>query len=307
MNAKILFASLLVAICSLSFAEGAPRARPNILFIMTDDHAAHAMSCYGSVVNQTPNMDRIAREGMRFDRCFVVNSICTPSRASILTGKYSHRNGTPVFNAGMRGGKNTPYLGGTRVPSFWRWPGGFKGGVDCDRLTAHLDVFPTLVEVAGAAMNRVPRNQVEGRSLLPLLKNPEANWPERMLVTHIGRWEKGAVSGAKYQNCSIRTKDFQLVSAPGPKQDAAVPRWQLFNLQNDRAETSNVIGEHPEIARRMAEAYEDWWRNVQPGLVNEDVVAPKVNPFKALYWQQLGGGPDEALRRQMDPSAANLK
>lgn len=72
--------------------------RPNILFIMTDDHAANAMTCYGSVVNQTPNMDRIASEGMRFDRCLVVNSICTPSRATILTGKYSHINGVPVFN-----------------------------------------------------------------------------------------------------------------------------------------------------------------------------------------------------------------
>src|SRR4029453_18001985 len=74
------------------------QSRPNILFIMTDAHAAHAMSCYGSVVNRTPNMDRIANEGMRFDRCFVVNSICTPSRATILTGKYSHLNGVPVFN-----------------------------------------------------------------------------------------------------------------------------------------------------------------------------------------------------------------
>ncbi len=72
--------------------------RPNILFIMTDDHAAHAMSCYGSVVNQTPNLDRIAKDGIRFDRAFVTNSICTPSRATILTGKYSHLNGTPVFN-----------------------------------------------------------------------------------------------------------------------------------------------------------------------------------------------------------------
>lgn len=72
--------------------------RPNIIFIMTDDHAAHAVSVYGSKVNQTPHMDRLAREGMRFDRAFVVNSICTPSRATILTGKYSHLNGTPVFN-----------------------------------------------------------------------------------------------------------------------------------------------------------------------------------------------------------------
>ena len=79
-------------------ADTKPPARPNILFIMTDDHAAHAMSAYGSVVNQTPNLDRLAKEGMRFERCFVVNSICTPSRATILTGKYSHLNGAPVFN-----------------------------------------------------------------------------------------------------------------------------------------------------------------------------------------------------------------
>jgi arylsulfatase A-like enzyme len=72
--------------------------RPNILYIMSDDHAAHAISAYGSVVNQTPNLDRLAKEGMRFDRCFAVNSICTPSRATILTGKYSHMNGVPVFN-----------------------------------------------------------------------------------------------------------------------------------------------------------------------------------------------------------------
>src|SRR3954467_11261651 len=73
--------------------------RPNILFIMSDDHAAHAISAYGSKVNETPNIDRIAREGIRLDRCFAVNSICTPSRATILTGQYSHLNGVPVFNA----------------------------------------------------------------------------------------------------------------------------------------------------------------------------------------------------------------
>jgi arylsulfatase A-like enzyme len=69
------------------------KARPNILFIMSDDHAAQAISCYGSRINQTPNIDRIAREGMRFDNCFCTNGICAPSRAVILTGKHSHVNG----------------------------------------------------------------------------------------------------------------------------------------------------------------------------------------------------------------------
>ncbi len=72
--------------------------KPNIIFIMSDDHAAHAISAYGSRINRTPHLDRLAREGLRFNRCFAVNSICTPSRATILTGKYSHKNGVPVFN-----------------------------------------------------------------------------------------------------------------------------------------------------------------------------------------------------------------
>ena len=78
---------------TLSTAVRAADSRPNILFIMSDDHGYQAMSCYGSKVNKTPNLDRIARDGMRFDRCFVTNSICGPSRAVILTGKYNHLNG----------------------------------------------------------------------------------------------------------------------------------------------------------------------------------------------------------------------
>ena len=66
--------------------------QPNIVFIMADDHAVKAISSYGGGINQTPNIDRLAREGMRFDHCYVTNSICTPSRAAILTGTYNHVN-----------------------------------------------------------------------------------------------------------------------------------------------------------------------------------------------------------------------
>jgi arylsulfatase A-like enzyme len=66
---------------------------------MSDDHASQAVGVYGSKINETPNIDRIAKEGMRLNRCYAVNSICTPSRATILTAQYSHKNGVPVFNA----------------------------------------------------------------------------------------------------------------------------------------------------------------------------------------------------------------
>lgn len=86
------------ALVGLVISAEAAAKRPNILFIMTDDHAAHAISAYGSTVNTTPNMDRLAAQGLRLGRCYAVNSICTPSRATILTGQYSHKNGVPVFN-----------------------------------------------------------------------------------------------------------------------------------------------------------------------------------------------------------------
>ncbi|MDX2267787.1 MAG: sulfatase [Bryobacter sp.] len=87
------------ALTSLSAAvltarrAAAQTQRPNILYIMSDDHASHAISAYGSRINQTANIDRIAKEGVRMENCFCTNSICTPSRAAILTGQYSHKNG----------------------------------------------------------------------------------------------------------------------------------------------------------------------------------------------------------------------
>jgi arylsulfatase A-like enzyme len=95
---KNFFACLIaLGLIGLSYAR-AGATRPNLLFIMSDDHAAHALSAYGSKVNQTPQLDRLARDGVRFTNAFVCNSICTPSRATLLTGKYSHLNGVPVFN-----------------------------------------------------------------------------------------------------------------------------------------------------------------------------------------------------------------
>jgi arylsulfatase A-like enzyme len=88
---------MLLASCAASSAPlpAAEQQRPNIVFIFADDMTCQAVSAYGEKrrLLETPNMDRIAREGMRFDRCLVTNSICGPSRATILTGKYSHANG----------------------------------------------------------------------------------------------------------------------------------------------------------------------------------------------------------------------
>jgi arylsulfatase A-like enzyme len=76
---------------------GAGGSRPNVVLVMADDHAAHAIGAYGSRINQTPGIDRLAHQGMRFDACFCTNSICSPSRATILTGTYNHVNGVTTL------------------------------------------------------------------------------------------------------------------------------------------------------------------------------------------------------------------
>ncbi|HUT90765.1 MAG TPA: sulfatase [Thermoguttaceae bacterium] len=100
MNGSTQRTAILIGLALLATALPATGAeRPNVLFILSDDHAAHAVSAYGSRINRTPNIDRLARDGALFRNCFAVNSICAPSRASILTGVYGHMNGVRT-NAG---------------------------------------------------------------------------------------------------------------------------------------------------------------------------------------------------------------
>lgn len=87
---------LIPALIFGAFVTGSAQTRPNIVFIFTDDHATQAIPAYGGFlkdVARTPNIDRLAREGMRFDKAYVTNALCGPSRAVIQTGKYSHKNG----------------------------------------------------------------------------------------------------------------------------------------------------------------------------------------------------------------------
>lgn len=195
-----------------------------------------------------------------------------------------------VFNAGLRGNKGTPYQGGTRAPSFWRWPAAFQGGRDEPALTAHIDIFPTLAAIAGVPLNGPLAAQVEGRSLLPLLLNEKAEWADRFLVTHVGRWARGKCAESKNAKCSIRNSRYTLVN-----------NQELYDLKTDYGETRNVVADHPEEAAKLRAAYDQWWNDVQPLLVNETAIGPKVNPFKERYWKQFGGGPTPEELAQMDP------
>jgi arylsulfatase len=204
---------------------------------------------------------------------------------------------TRLYSGGYRAGKGSMYTGGTHAPSLWRWPSKLTAGRESAALTAHLDVLPTLAEIAGAKLDDKLQQQVEGRSLVSLLINPQADWADRTLVTHVGRWAKGQAAESKHRSASIRDSRFRLVE-----------NRELFDLQADRGETTNVFDQHPEEVAKLRAAYDQWWQEVQPLLVNEDAIGPQVNPYKELYWKQFGGGPDDAPpKREADTNPGKAK
>jgi len=192
--------------------------------------------------------------------------------------------GVSVFNAGMRGAKGTAWLGGTRASSFWSWPGRIEPG-DCDRQAAHVDFFPTIAQLAGVEWNASLQGQVEGKSLLPLLQDPKAEWESRRLVTHLGRWpDRERMTQFKYKQCSVRDGKWHLVSADGGLE----PAWQLYDLQTDPSETKDVAADHPDVKGALEEHFERWWESIQKDLVNEGVKGPPENSFKTRFLQQYG-------------------
>jgi arylsulfatase len=185
---------------------------------------------------------------------------------------------TQLFSAGMRGAKGSPYEGGTRVSSFWSWPGKIAAGKDCPALAAHIDVLPTLCALAGGDLpDALP---LDGKSLVPILRDPTAPWPDRYLFTHVGRWDRGKADESKYRQCAVRSQRFRLVN-----------HVELYDLTVDPAETTNVFDKFPDEVGKMREAYDQWWAQARAGMINEDAIGPKINPYKAAYQAQFAPRP----------------
>lgn len=205
--------------------------------------------------------------------------------------------GVKVFNAGMRGSKGSPWVGGTRASSFWRWPGTLKPA-DCAVLSAHIDFFPTLVELTGASVPAKAKSQVEGRSLVRWLENPSASAEDRYLFTHQGRWPKLAdPNESKFKATAVRNTRWAMVSENGGRQ----PDWQLFDLLADPGQTQNVIAQHPAVVKELSAAFDRWWSECLPLMVNEKAVGPALNPYQEMYYRQFGGSPTAEDLAKMDP------
>ena len=154
------------------------------------------------------------------------------------------------FNAGMRGTKGGVNEGSQRVPLFVRWPGEIKPGTIVDQLTAHIDIFPTILDLCGI---KKPDNvQLDGISLFPLLKDNETNWPDRKLF-HI-RMREDEDKSLYFLAGSVRTKRWRLTIYPD--------KSALYDMINDFSQQYDIAQHHPKIVQRLQRAYQQWYKDV---------------------------------------------
>ena len=187
---------------------------------------------------------------------------------------------TDRFMAGLHGLKGTVYENGIRVPCFARWPAGFRSPAKVTRLTAHLDVMPTVLDACGVAARSGVR--LDGASLLPLLRNPAADWPDRTLFF---QWDSGQEPRRGHAFC-VLTEKWKLVQPCGMDSPAtaAHPRplrpivpiagpWRCAALMVRRASSftiSQVTPAKPRTSQRaqpavvetMKKQYETWFGDV---------------------------------------------
>ncbi len=192
-------------------------------------------------------------------------------------GRGGTLNGKRVthFTAGFKTGKGSPFEGGTHVPAFWRWKGRLDEGADIDALTAHVDLFKTFADLAGA---QIPDGiqELEGRNLIPLLEDGDAPWADRHLFVHKGRWDKGVDPDSfKFTDCAVRTSRWRFVN-----------NEELYDISNDPFEKTDVSRQYPEVIDRLRLVYDAWWEETEPLMVNENRPYTKTHPQWDRYEKQ---------------------
>jgi len=148
------------------------------------------------------------------------------------------------YNAGMRGVKGSEYEGGHRVPFFLHWPeGGLNKGRDVPELTANVDIMPTLLDLCGIPSSR----EFDGVSIASLLHEKTSAWPDRTLVTDSQR----ITTPEKWRKSATMTQRWRLINGV-----------ELYDIEADPGQTSDVAMDHPDVAARLRADYDTWWEKV---------------------------------------------
>lgn len=202
---------------------------------------------YGMIENFDENMGRLTAklDELKLADDTILIFTTDNGTAAGVAGRVGGRS-WPGFNAGMRGQKGSEYDGGHRVPLFIRWSGKIDGGRDVDRLTAHIDVLPTLANLCGV---KLPDGlDIDGMNLQPLLdKETKVQWPARTITVHSQRIE----TPEKWRKSSVMTDRWRLVNGK-----------ELYDMQADSGQSNDVAAEHPEIVKKLKGEYESWWTHI---------------------------------------------
>ncbi len=149
------------------------------------------------------------------------------------------------YTAGLRGRKGSVYEGGIRVPCYIRWPRKLKAGKKIDRIAAHIDMMPTLLDACGASLPQ--DRKIDGRSVMPLLTGEAEDWPDRTLFF---QWHRGD-EPEPFRACAARNQRYKLVNGK-----------ELYDIQNDPGEKNDISDEHPDIVKQLRKEYEEWFQDV---------------------------------------------
>ncbi len=161
------------------------------------------------------------------------------------------------FNAGLRGWKGTVYEGGIHVPCYIRWPGHFPAGRVVDRIAAHIDIAPTLLEACGVSPPAGLR--FDGRSLMPLLSGaPEVAWPDRTLFF---QWHRGDQPQPD-RAFAARSQKYSLLRREPPLGNLKVPPLELYEMESDPWQEHDLAAKVPQIVEKMHAEYLDWFKDV---------------------------------------------
>lgn len=175
------------------------------------------------------------------------------------------------YNAGLRGRKGSVYEGGVRAPFIVRWPGQFSKGSQVDAMVSHVDLLPTLCELAGV---KVPDDRpIDGKSLVPLLKKGKGNSPHQYVYHHWDRYFPNS-----YNTWAISDGQYKLMNSPSPWPKEPVkqpePFGQLYDLKNDPQEKTDIAARHPRIVQRLRTAFLDYFNDVTAGRTYTPVPIP---------------------------------
>ena len=235
---------------------------------------------YGMIANIDENMGRLMQklEELKIADNTIVIFMTDNGTSTGHTGKNA-------YNAGMRDNKGSPYDGGHRVPFFVRWPaGGINGGVDIDRLTAHIDVMPSLIGLCG--LKEPAGVKFDGDSLVPLLTGHAGSWPDRTLVTDSQRIEHPE----KWRKSAVMTDRWRLVNGK-----------ELYDIKADPGQNNDVADKRADVVAKLRRQYERWWADVSERFdeyCQTIVGSDKENPTKLTShdWHVHGPWNQEQIR-----------